>query len=176
MSEPAQSVLPELSQQPRELASLDQRLGGAVVDGVLYAICAIVGLKIARPHLADPGTMLFRAEQQLAMLVASTPLLLYQWRSIARTGQSIGKRCLKTEIVCVAGPPSPGWMHGVVLREWVLRGLWMAIYIFGGPTHMPNLLGLAMYLPIFSKHRRCLHDYIAGTQVVRTLPDDAGRG
>lgn len=175
MTEAAESVLPELSQRPRELASRDQRFTAALVDGALCLICVIVGLRIARPFLAARGSLLFRAEQELVLLVASAPLLLYQWRSIARTGQSIGKRWLKIEIVCVAGPPSPGWVHGVVLREWVLHGLWIGLYIVGGANQLSNLLGLAVYVPIFFKDRRCLHDYIAGTQVVRKLRDDGDR-
>jgi uncharacterized RDD family membrane protein YckC len=172
----APSPLPAPSTQPRELADCGQRFVAALVDGALYSLCLIVGFRIARPFFAASGTMLFRAEQELALMVSTLPLLVYQWRLIARTGQSIGKRWRKIEIVCIAGPPSPGWLHGVVLREWVLHGLFILSYIFRGVKDPSGWLSLVIYLPIFLKDRRCLHDYIAGTQVVRVAGDASDGG
>ncbi len=171
MSQRAPS-LPQISTEPRPLAGRDQRFAAALVDGILWSIVVLVGHRLLRSLLVPAAPMWYRAEQELVMVASSLPLLVYQWRLIARTGQSIGKRWLRIEIVRIEGAPQPGWLHGVVLREWVLHGLFIGWYIVSGPKNQAaNLLSLAFFLPIFGSQRRCAHDYIAGTQVVRVASD-----
>lgn len=152
--------------QTVELASLEERFVAAVVDGVLFAILAIVGVKLVGPWLPPAGTMRFRAAQQLALMTVTLPLLLFQWRQIARIGQSIGKRWQRTRIVRVDGT-SVSWSTGVALREWLIHGIWIGLYVVVGRNVIADWLGIGIYLPIFFGNRRCLHDFIAGTKVVR---------
>lgn len=167
MSAPAPSLLPSLSIEPRALASRDRRLAAALIDGLSWAIPFLVAYHFCRRLMMPAAPIAFRSEQELLLIAAALPVWLYQWRLIARTGQSIGKRWLRIEIVRVEGAPQPGWLHGVILRDWVPRGLFIAWYIVSGPdNHADELLSLAMYVTIFGAQRRCLYDYVAGTQVV----------
>jgi uncharacterized RDD family membrane protein YckC len=78
---------------------------------------------------------------------------------VALTGQSIGKRLIGTRIVLADGTPA-GFVHGVLLREWLLLP-YRGVPILGG------VIGLGDVLAIFRRSRRCLHDDVAGTLVVR---------
>lgn len=83
-------------------------------------------------------------------------LCLIQWNMIATCGQTIGKKLFGMRIVTSDGQ-APGFLQGVVLRNWVRNLLTMVPF-----------LGLIDILFIFGESRRCLHDYLAGTYVVDT--------
>jgi uncharacterized RDD family membrane protein YckC len=95
------------------------------------------------------------------ILPAGLPLSIYQWMLIARTGQSIGKKWLRIRIVKLDNSPV-GFGDGVMLREWITRGI-SFIPCVGA------IISLVGYLMIFGSERRCLHDRIAGTKVIKTL-------
>jgi uncharacterized RDD family membrane protein YckC len=84
---------------------------------------------------------------------------IYQCQLIATTGQSLGKRWSDVRIVLENGEP-PGFWRGVVLRSWALFPLRL-IPGFG------SILGVVDSLMVFSEGRRCLHDRIAGTRVLK---------
>jgi len=99
----------------------------------------------------------------LAALVLGVGLLLlafqiFQWYLVAATGQSLAKRWLGMQIVRLDGTP-PGFLHGVVLRSWILLAI---AYI----PYLGQLVALVDALMILGEERRCLHDHIAGTRVI----------
>ncbi|MCA9002109.1 MAG: RDD family protein, partial [Planctomycetes bacterium] len=154
-------------QQP--LASLLQRLLGALVDGTLGWIC-LFGPVIAA---GDWGWLMEKlgsgdasqVEQALGeMNYPATPILLGVLAAINmyllyRDGQTIGKRMLGTRILRTSGQRA-GLIRILVLRVWVPAILYMAPYVGG-------LILMVGPLPIFLPRRRCLHDYLADTKVVR---------
>lgn len=96
-----------------------------------------------------------------AVVIGMTPVLLVasmQWYLVATGGQSVGKKLLRTKIVTMDGG-EVGFSRGVFMRSWLL-------YLI---TNIP-LAGFILFvvnpLFIFGADRRCLHDKIAGTQVV----------
>ena len=97
----------------------------------------------------------------LKLVPGELPIAIYQWYLVAHTGQTIGKKWMRIRIVKVDGSPV-GFGDGVVLRDWVMRGIGF-IPCLGG------LISLVGILMIFGQERRCLHDHIAGTKVVKTL-------
>lgn len=97
----------------------------------------------------------------LKVLPAELPIAIYQWILISRTGQTIGKKWMRIRVVKLDGSPV-GFGDGVALREWVIRGIGFIPCL--GP--IVSLVGILM---IFGQERRCLHDHIAGTRVVKTL-------
>jgi len=97
----------------------------------------------------------------LKLIPAELPLAIYQWILITNTGQTIGKKWMRIRIVRVDGSPV-GFGDGVVLRDWIMRGI-------GFIPGLGGCIALVGYLMIFGQERRCLHDRIAGTKVVKTL-------
>ena len=87
---------------------------------------------------------------------------------IYRYGQTIGKKALGIRVVRMDGS-RVSFPRFLFLR-------WLAIAIIGGivggifgALHLPflgNLVSIADILFIFGPARRCLHDYVADTQVV----------
>ena len=77
---------------------------------------------------------------------------------LSKNGQSIGKQFIKIRIVRMADGEKGGFVTNVIFR-----------------TFIPNLLSLiplfalADILFIYSKNRRCIHDFIAGTCVVKAV-------
>jgi len=86
-------------------------------------------------------------------------LFIYQWVLISRTGQSLGKKWTGIRIELVDGNRI-GFASGVVLRNWVPK-------LMGVLPYLGFLFQLADILFIFRQDRRCIHDHIAGTRVVR---------
>lgn len=97
----------------------------------------------------------------LKLVPAELPIAIYQWMLVARTGQTIGKKMMRIRIVRTDGGPV-GFGDGVALRDWVMRAVGF-IPCVGG------LISLVGILMIFGQERRCLHDRIAGTKVIKTL-------
>ena len=82
-------------------------------------------------------------------------------------GQTVGKRVMGVQIVDLNGSvlPVPKLMLARYLPWWAIS----AIPVVGG------LFALIDALFIFRKDRRCLHDHIAGTRVVRVITVRRGR-
>lgn len=93
------------------------------------------------------------------IIVPAFALTIYNWVLVHKQGQTIGKRALKIRIVKQDGSPC-GFLHGVVLRDWVL-------HVLGRIPILGIIITLVNPLLIFGSERRCLHDMIAKTDVVR---------
>lgn len=87
---------------------------------------------------------------------------VYNMVLTAYTGETIGKRMLSIRVVKESDGTAPGFVHGVLLRNWVMILL----------NQLP-FVGLIDVLLIFGEDRKCLHDVIASTRVVdgRYSPD-----
>ena len=88
-------------------------------------------------------------------------LAFIQVHFLAKSGQSIGKKLLKIRISQFHNPnETPGFFKIIILRI-VINDLVYLIPILG-------LIYLALnYSLALFKPRRCIHDYIAGTIVVK---------
>ncbi len=80
--------------------------------------------------------------------------------SIYTRGQSVGKQACSSRIVGIDGQRAP-LVRAVVLRTWAPLALPMLPWVGG-------LLAAVDVLFVFRRDRRCLHDLVAGTRVVRT--------
>ena len=138
------------------LAERGTRFFAHLVDQLLYLLAAIPGFIgfFATNEATDPDTV------ELLVYAWIVPLLLllaaYQWYLVATTGQSLAKRWFGIRIVRMSGAPV-GFLHGVVLRSWVL----------GAMNSACSLVSLVDALAIFGQQCRCIHDHIADTKVVR---------
>lgn len=157
---------PAPAMETHALASRAQRLAGAIIDGFLTSLGVLLGMVGTNiSSLAEVGddnplamytsTGTFGVVAGLWML-GVTALHAYL---VTTRGQSLGKIAVNTRIVRANGS-RVNFVHGVLLRSWLLQGL--AFVPLAG-----NLIGLVDAVFIFQKDRRCLHDHIAGTVVIR---------
>ncbi|MEZ4371900.1 MAG: RDD family protein [Polyangiaceae bacterium] len=146
-----------MSEASANLADRDQRLMAAITDRLLLLVTSAVGLAVASHFMdldvADPDADL---QIQLIFLVSSMPMNILQWFLVAKSGQTIGKKMQRIRIVRMDGKPV-GFVHGVVMRSWILGAVSFLIFCLGAID--------ALY--IFREDRRCLHDHIADTQVIK---------
>lgn len=91
-----------------------------------------------------------------AGVLGSLAVVVYQLYLLVTVGQSLGKRLLGIKVVRTDG--SPVELSRLIFLRNVVPGL------LNLPTC--NVFGLVDVLVIFGAPRRCLHDYIADTQVI----------
>ena len=150
---PPQAELAEPVTARHELAERGTRLVAWIVDGLLIAP-GFVPMIPALAENSEPGiaAIAFLGIWTIALLVIN---LVF----ISQTGQMIAKRWFKIRVVRADGSPiSVGRYVG--LRVIPIQ-LGSAIPILG------NLVALANALAIFRESRKCLHDEIADTIVVK---------
>jgi uncharacterized RDD family membrane protein YckC len=140
-----------------ELADRGTRLGAAILDGLLYVAVALPGI------FMSGGFSLY----DWAIVLPVLALAIVQWYLIASRGQTVAKGWLRIRIVKMDGSPC-GFLNGVVLRSWVMQLIAVgAAYVVGTLQVSADPIGILDALFIFGAERRCLHDLIAGTKVVR---------
>lgn len=136
-----------------ELATLWQRFAGNFVDGVVMTVAWIPGAVVAPRYLG---------EEHLAIPVLTVVPVLFvlglQLWMVVRHRASIGKRVMKARMTRPDGGEAPVW------RIVLLRALPVAVL---SAIPVANLLTLVDALFIFGRSRRCLHDYLGGTIVVK---------
>jgi uncharacterized RDD family membrane protein YckC len=154
------------------LATRWQRLGGALVDTVLSLLAmspVYVGLswsaytKTAMQSKSNP-LLLFTMAGKWGV-VAGVLLLavsIVNWTLLARRGQTIGKIVAGTRVVMLDGSRAP-FTKVVVLRMWVF----LVLSYVPGVNRLAGIVALIDALYIYRADRRCLHDQLAGTKVVR---------
>ncbi|MBN2194338.1 MAG: RDD family protein [Polyangiaceae bacterium] len=133
-----------------EPAGPGARLAGAAVDLGLFMALRASGEALA--FLAGGG----EAARFLLGFGAPLPLLFVNWVLTAHSGRTLGKLVAKTRIVRTDGRRA-GFVYGVVLRAWVTGWVWSLVWLT-----LP-----ADVLFVFRCDRRCLHDRLADTCVVR---------
>jgi uncharacterized RDD family membrane protein YckC len=155
----------------RPLAGLGLRFGAAFIDGFLKSLCLIplslVFMDLVRISLENPSQPLTPEQVSEAIMPAYMQCLpLYgilavlQVTLLCLRSQTAGKLLLRIQIVDVqTGQP------GGPVRAFLLRALIPTIIEF-----IP-FLGFAFWLVdtcfIFRTDRRCIHDLLAGTRVVK---------
>jgi uncharacterized RDD family membrane protein YckC len=167
---------------PLVRASRSFRLAATLLDVVLYA-----ALSLPLFAASFVAVAIFDAEPLWFILGNGGGAVAYglvQAILIARTGQSVGKRMLGLRIVRPGGS-LPGFARGVLLRSWlfilpfvatslVLEVAWplLASEIEFHPFFLMLLVNLGYAVQaidpafIVGRARRCLHDRVAGTDVV----------
>lgn len=157
-----------------ELAEPGTRLGAFIIDYLLSMLVMLPGALVVGPTFFSLMLAASRGEQPdvnslnagrillglLLLLFGGFALLVVQVVMLSTRGQTIGKRLLGIRVVRHLDDSPVGFMHGWLLRNFV-----------PGLIQMVPWVGLAFYVVdacfIFSRERRCLHDLIAGTKVVK---------
>ena len=144
------------STQQSELADRSTRLGACVLDFLIFLACLIPGLMVISASDSDGGKGFGGALLAMGWL----GLLVIQTVYLMKYGQSLGKRVLKIRIVRMSDDSVPGFVKVVLLRLWV-PGLVCGIPYAG------QIFWLLDGLFIFRDDKRCLHDLIAETKVIK---------
>ncbi|MCA9264585.1 MAG: RDD family protein [Planctomycetales bacterium] len=146
------------------LATRWQRFCGSIVDGLAYlgaGTPGFAGLMIMGASMENGGGGGDAADFIMfaALLLAIGGMLLAvcgNWYFIAQRGQSYGKMVMNTRIVRTVDHELPGFLYGVVLRNWLPVAINQACGVF-------SLVDACF---VFGERRQCLHDLFASTQVI----------
>lgn len=143
-------------EQAQQLASIPQRVGGALIDGLLTSMVVVVPLLLG---LVD----LDRLEGALPVPIIVGLFLFGAIYTIVPTavwGQTLGKVAVGTRVVAEEDGSLPGWRRAAL--RWALPG------VFGRLPYVGLWVSLAIMASlIWDPRRRGLHDRLAGTIVIR---------
>ncbi|NNB89659.1 RDD family protein [Corallococcus exiguus] len=139
-----------------ELATRRARLAASLIDGAALVLPSLF-LSVLR-CLAVPDEAAMKAP---AVCAPALLVLLVQASLIRGTGASLGKRLLGIRVVRGDGLPAEVWRIALLRNALPMALCGYCVWF-----------GLVDALFIVGEERRCLHDWVAGTRVVKAL----GRG
>lgn len=142
------------AEQP--LASIGQRVAGALLDGVLTSMVVVIPLLLGMITVEDlegrlPGAVLLGLFG-FGAIYTIVPTALW--------GQTPGKIAVGSRVVAEEDGSLPGWRRAAL--RWALPGA------FGRLPHVGLWVSLAVMASlVVDPRRRGLHDRVAGTIVVK---------
>ena len=140
------------------LASPGQRIAAYAIDFVVLAV-PVVPLTIWLSEFDSEGGMV-QAPAGIAWW-SSLLWLLYEVVLTARDGQTVGKKLIRTRVVRRDTQKVPP------LRAVLLRAV--PLHVLGMLPVVGTVAAVAAYIPIMWRpDRRGLHDFMAGTVVIRS--------
>lgn len=161
-----------------ELASVGARTGAAFINGFLYFLAVLpgsvfTGLRLLKDHPELARGVPLRPENVNLESIAPTIIWIYvglgvmmaiQCIWISLRGQNVGKLIAGIRVVNAVDHGPAGFVRGALLR-FVMP----VVLIFALNLLFP--LGLLFlitdYCFMFRADRRCLHDILAGTKVIK---------
>jgi uncharacterized RDD family membrane protein YckC len=170
---PVESLFPTTSLPPAQAAALmptvqppvadfvlaerGSRLGAVLLDCLIAFACMIPGIAILMA--ADKNENL-AAIGALVLGLGFLGLLITQFYLLSTRGQTIGKRIVGVRVIRFADNSNPGFVGACLLRAIVPA-------LIGGVPVLGGVFSLVDICFIFQEDRRCIHDLIAGTRVVK---------
>jgi len=144
-----------------DLASRWLRLFAALIDGLIAAVVTVpLMLYYNIFDMAMKGQEMSYEYTLLFIFLGIVAFMLIHGHLLKTRGQTVGKLALGIKIVTLDGnlPPFAPLILKRYLPIWALQLL---------PAF--SLLGIVNVLFIFRADKRCVHDLIAGTKVVRII-------
>jgi|SRR5688572_16788354 len=165
---------PVLAAEPtshRPLAGLGLRFGAAFIDGFLKSLCMIplyfVFMDMMRLAMQNPNEPLSPEQVSEAIMPAYLQCLpLYgvlaviQITLLCVRSQSVGKLLLRIQIVDIQNDQPGGPVRAFLLRAFIPTIIEFIPFLGFGFWVIDTLF-------IFREDRRCIHDLMAGTRVVK---------
>ena len=142
---------------PMELAGRGTRFLAALIDGIISAV--LLGSVMAAFGIFDNIQNMGLVQTLTINLVGLVVFACVHGYLLKHYGQTVGKRVLGIKIVALDG--SLVDLPNLILKRYLPITLCSAVP-FVGP-----ILPLVDVLFIFSGERRCVHDHIAGTKVIK---------
>lgn len=143
-----------------ELASRWARLGGSIIDGILITL-VVLPLMYVTGYFQRALEQAPTLAETLAWTVAGAiAFVLINGYLLANAGQTAGKRIVGTRIVSVE--------DGRILPLWKVVGVrWLPWSLAAQVPVVGPFVGIANVLAIFRRDKRCLHDLVAGSHVIK---------
>lgn len=146
-----------------QLAGRGERFAAAFVDGLINVVFIVamvfaliwVGSLESFVEFADAGFLM----AMLFTLASSLFYILINWKFLTTNGQTIGKKFADIRIVTLDGKLPP--ISDLIFKRYGFYTLVALIPVVGSYLSVVNVLF------IFGKERRCVHDHVAGTRVVK---------
>lgn len=160
----------EATTPEREPATRWSRLLAVIVDGLLFSGVVLIVNRVVG-QIGDPFALISGqagSTTPIRLLWGVFAIVLFvvlQAYPLASWGQTWGKRLLGIRIVDMDGYRVP--FARLILTRYVARDALLMLLQLSHEPILSFLFGLANVLLIFGQRRRCGHDLIAGTQVVR---------
>lgn len=153
---PSASLSMEPVSEAVELASLGERLIAAIID-VVIQMAVLLAILFAMGMLNNSLIGVFdRVGTVVWIALAFANYVLLNGYLLQTSGQTIGKKVLSIRIVNLENELVP--IHTILLLRYLPM---TAIGTFF------NLISFIDVLFVFRADRRCIHDFIAGTKVIK---------
>lgn len=160
---PPQAVVDDIQLETQSLAGRWARLAAALIDvaiamTALLVIQRIPAIKHLAPSLDESSGGMTTFFLQMALFSVVIFLIVQAWPLLSR-GQTVGKMICGLRIVR---------SDGARVGAWRLLGLRYGIgFLMNATGAIGSFYGLLDCLLIFRKSRKCLHDSIADTKVIK---------
>jgi uncharacterized RDD family membrane protein YckC len=146
------------------VATRMERFAGALIDaliGMAVGFPMVIGLSFALVAMGlNANSLAFQAiYTMLGTALGAGMFMAIHGYLLSTKGQTVGKMVMKTRIVSLQGEQVP--MADLIVKRYLPLWIVSAIPFVGG------LFGLVNALMIFRDNHHCLHDDIAGTNVVK---------
>lgn len=161
---------------PSQLAGRGNRLVARIIDGVIasipffFVLPGVIALVVQTEALSTTGLSEEEIAQQMAVTMAESGVIFSIMMAVAgmlaiaviqivmltKSGQTIGKKGMSVKIVMHDTGKNGGFVPNVLLRGFV-NGLLSVIPFY-------KLIDM---LFIFREDKRCVHDLIANTSVIK---------
>nr|WP_174506132.1 RDD family protein [Acinetobacter sp. Marseille-Q1620] len=180
-SQPSSIQNIEVKRSPRaqiKAATVGKRISAKLIDLALFILPQIIMTMIFMPAEAFQQTTNFSVDDQIklaemlkdnmpnwvpiALLAYTFGLLFIQNYLISKSGQSIGKKIFKLQIVDAETNQLPGQLRGFFIRSFLFIVLSQVVSIF--PVLV--VIFIADIVLFFSKGNNALHDRLAKTKVI----------
>lgn len=148
-----------------EAATRGQRLAAVLIDGLIYVPIGLVAA-LAIPALLVSGSRVGALTMGLLMLGGLVGLLIWNLVLLVRHGQTIGKKAMGIGMIRSDGSV-PHVLRVIFIRWFPIALVAFLLNTMTGSPIPGFLVQLTDALFIFGPTRRCLHDILADTHVIR---------
>ena len=145
-----------------ELAERGTRLGAVLLDGLIFLVPGLFAIVPAMMISKQGNAAAMGTGAMIAIsvgLLGVLALLIINFVMLHRTAQTIGKRLLGVKIVRIDG--SRAGLTRIFFLRMFVPGL------IGGIPFVGMIFSIVDPLFIFQESRRCVHDLIADTVVIK---------
>ncbi|TWT82376.1 RDD family protein [Planctomycetes bacterium CA13] len=150
---------------PNDLATRGERFAGALIDGIIMLPVVLgAGMVLGFGMVAagiDPQSLAFQVlASVIGGLLGVAAFLAINGYLLATKGQTVGKLVMKTQILSDSTNSLVPFGRLVLLR-------YVPLWIASAIPFIGNFVGIIDGLAIFRENRKCIHDEIAGTKVIK---------
>lgn len=154
-----EAALEDSAKPESNLATRASRLGASLIDSIILWVIMLPILYLTGVSTeVSQGSELSILRSVLACFLSLFIFALVNYQMLVTTGQTIGKRLLDIKMVDQNGD-LPGLSSHLVKR-------YLVYFVPGAVPVFGQLFAVINFCFIFGSHRRCVHDYVAGTRVV----------